>query len=66
MTYDERVEVITNICNQMENKVICPVCTKYPETLGQELVLLGDNYNTLFCPHCEMYIRVLLVAEPNM
>lgn len=47
------------IGEQMDGKILCPrECVE-----GQTLSVFGDFEDTLFCPHCEM--EVTLVVKEN-
>ena len=53
---DEELKLAKNIGEQMSGKILCPrKCVE-----GQELFTYGDFEDRLFCPHCEMDVRIVV------
>lgn len=53
---DEELALAKNIGTQMSGKILCPrECVE-----GQELSAYGDFEDQLFCPHCEMYVEIVV------
>lgn len=44
----------------MDGKVICPLCSQREMGVQreQELSCYGDRENILFCPHCELEVKL--------
>lgn len=46
--------------------VICPNCREdFPASEGQPLSAIGDHEEQLFCPHCELRVRLTVTYHPD-
>lgn len=53
---DEELRLAKNIGEQMSGKILCPrECVQ-----GQTLSTFGDGEDSLFCPHCEMEVDIIV------
>lgn len=52
----EELQLAKNIGEQMTGKILCPrECVE-----GQTLSTFGDSEGSLFCPHCEMEVDIVV------
>lgn len=55
----EELALAKDIGNQMDSKILCPRrCVE-----GQYLCTYGDDPQELFCPHCELDVRIEVTYE---
>lgn len=53
---DEELKLAKHIGEQMSGKILCPrQCIE-----GQRLSTYGDMEDTLFCPHCELDVEIVV------
>lgn len=59
---DEELKLAKNIGEQMSGKILCPRKCNWlcGEDLKQELSTYGDMEDTLFCPHCELDVEIVV------
>jgi hypothetical protein len=56
MMTDEKLRLAKQIGEQMSGKILCPrECVD-----GQTLSVFGDWEDSLFCPHCEMEVDIVV------
>lgn len=61
----EKQDLAIELGKRISGKIICPDCEKQGSILaGQEMFAVGDNESTLFCPHCEMSIKIEVINLP--
>lgn len=54
---DSELQLAKNIGEQMSGKILCPRnCVE-----GQQLSVFGDFEDQLFCPHCELEVRLQVI-----
>lgn len=53
---DEELKLAKDIGEQMSNRILCP--RRCIET--QTLSTYGDMEDTLFCPHCELDVDIVV------
>lgn len=59
---DEELKLAKNIGEQMSGKILCPrQCNRiYDSSTWQALSTVGDMEDTLFCPHCELDVEIVV------
>lgn len=60
---DEKTAMARRITAQMNNMILCPICRDNKQE--QELCTEGDFEEYLFCPHCDLTIKVEVVLFPR-
>ena len=58
------IDIASNIGRQISQSrhILCPACLEEfldGEPLQQPLFTKGDDEDELFCPHCEMHLRIM-------
>lgn len=58
----EEIKIARAITAQM-GKVLCPVCSDLEDEsspLKQELAAYGNFEETMFCPHCDLDVNIIV------
>lgn len=51
-------------CNERKEilPLYCPICSKEPDEI-QPLSSVGDNREELFCPHCDLRLKIIIFLD---
>ena len=56
------IDYAKDVGKQLSGKAVCPDCRDI-QKLYQELFAIGDCENELFCPHCDVVLKIEVITR---
>ena len=61
-TDTDEVRIAKHLGEQISGKFYCPKCAVLPDYI-QEIYVFGGCENVLFCPHCELTVKLSVTVN---